>query len=236
MADPKQDQNKPQGQPLAVKEVRLDQVGRDGKTLKGRVTGKAARGDKPAEGVNLILLVGGVQTPNSPLQTNGDGDASDDFAVPMEPEINRVLIEARVETGWPVARRLVDIPTASSGSKSKAVDKVDVVATGDKSGNWTVSVAVSAEDKTPLDGIEVIFLYNGEEHPETTKKGHASHKIPVTGKFCEVDVQVPAGGQTKSLRLLGPKERVVIPRLFSGIRDAWRQAAEDSRRENERRN
>ena len=233
MANPR-NQNRPQGQPLTVREVRLDQIGRDGRTLKGRVAGKVARGDKPAEGVNLFLLVGGVQTQNSPLQTNENGEASDDFAVQMEPEINRVLIEARIENG-PSARRPFDIAAAASGPKKKVVDKVAVDATGDRDGNWTISVVVSAEDKTPIDGAGVVFLWDGKFHHATTSNGFASHQISVTGKSCEVIVQVPGGEQTKSLRLVGPKERVAIPRLFSSIRDAWHQAAEDSQTEKERR-
>ena len=233
MANPRQNQGRQHGQPLAVREVRLDQVGRDGRTLKGRVTGKVARGDKPAEGVNLFLLVGGVQTQNSPLQTNENGEASDDFAVPMEPEINRVLVEARIENG-PSARRPIDIAPASSGPKKKAVDKVAVDSSGDRDGNWIISVVVTTEDRTPIDGVTVVFLWEGKSYSTTTTSGFASHQISVTGKSCEVIVQVAGGEQTKSLRLAGPKERIVIPRAFSSIRDAWRQAAEDSRRERER--
>lgn len=209
MAANRQNQTRPQGQPLAVREVRLDQVGRDGRTLKGRVTGKAARGDKPAEGINLFLLVGGVQTQNSPLQTNENGEASDDFAVPMEPEINRVLIEARIENG-PSARKPIDIAAASSGPKKKVVDKVAVDASGDE-GNYIVSVMVSAQDRTAIEGIDVIILDGTTSSPyRTDSAGSVLHKIRFTERSRRITIHVP-GVEPQRLRLLGPKPGLGSP-------------------------
>ncbi|MEK7121746.1 MAG: hypothetical protein AAB857_03495 [Patescibacteria group bacterium] len=202
MANPR-NQNRPQGQPLAVREVRLDQVGRDGRTLKGRVAGKVARGDKPAEGVNLILLVGGVQTQNSPLQTDANGEASDDFAVPMEPEINRALIEARIEHG-PSARRPVDITAASSGPKKKVVDKVAVDASGGE-GDYIVSIMVSAQDRSAIEDIDVIILDDTEAFSyKTDSAGSTLHRISFEEKSRCITVQVP-GVEPQKLRLLGPR-------------------------------
>lgn len=211
--------NRPQGQPLSVKEVRLDQVGRGETTLKGRVAGKVARGDKPAEGVSIILLVGGIQTPNSPLQTNGDGEVSDDFMVPLEPEINRITIEARGENGWPSGRRQVDVPLVS-GPKKKNIDKVSIDASGER-GDYIVSVIVSAEDRTPIEGVEVTILDGKNAHKgKTDVTGSVNQPIVFNEPSRRITVQVP-GEKSQKLHLLGKKPELEIPIGLSFGRKFW---------------
>lgn len=197
------EQNRQQEPPLAVKEVRLDQIGRAGNILKGRVTGKVGNGNNPTEGINLFLLIGGIRTPNSPLLTDANGEASDDFAVPMEPEINRMLIEARIENG-PSAKRTVDIPAVSSGPKKKVVDKVAIDASGDE-GNYIISVMVSGQDRVAIEGIDIIILDGTTSSPyKTDSAGSVLHRINFTERSRRITIHVP-GVEPQRLRLLGPK-------------------------------
>ncbi|MDP3764674.1 MAG: hypothetical protein Q8Q95_03590 [bacterium] len=226
-------------QPVTVTDVRLEQVGRSGDRLKGRIAATAKKGGQPWSGADISFKVGGVQTPNSPLQSGDDGTANDDFDIPLDPATSRVLIEAWF-TGSNPARKFLDIATATKPSAPKKIDKLAVNATGNKNGQWVVSVMASTQDNQPVEGVEVIFLYNGESKPETLTKGVASHTILVTGKSCEVVVQAP-GIEPKTLRLAGPKEKIKVPPVPEEVKTwwqktkaAWNMAAEDSKKEKER--
>jgi len=209
---------------VSIREVRLDQFGRLGNTFSGRIAGKALRGNNPAGGVNVYFSVGGIQTPNSPLQTdNSTGEAADDFSVPLDPAITRVLIEARMDWGTTPARRMIDLPTTPGPSASKpksAVDKLAVNASG-KNGNYAVSATTADTDGKPIEGITVMFLYNGDAHAETTNAGGiATHKIAFEQKGCDVTIQV-AGVKPEVLRLLG-SARIDIPPRPDDLKGFWR--------------
>lgn len=227
-------------QPVLAADVRFEQVGRAGTTLKGKIAATAKRGNQTVPNVDIYFKVGGVLTPNSPLQSGDDGTASDDFEIPFDPAASRVLIEAWTQNQISPARKFLDVTAAAKPPGPKSIDKLAVNATGAGAGQWVVSVMASTQDNQPVDGVEIIFLYNGEAKPETLKKGIASHPILVTGKSCEVVVQAP-GVQPKSLRLAGPKEITKVPKVpesaktwWQKIKAAWNMAAEDSHREKER--
>ena len=195
---------------VSIREVRLDQFGRSGNTFTGRIAGKASQGNNPAEGVSIHFLVGGIKTPNSPLQTDATGEVTDDFSIPLDPSITRVLIEARMDWGTP-SRRMIDLPITPGPSAPKPkppADKLGVNSSG-RNGQYVVSAMVSAQDKSPIDGITVVFLEGGNEYRETTKDGGvASHKVSFTEKVREVTVQT-AGVEPVTLRLLGPTKAFI---------------------------
>lgn len=197
---------------VSIKEVRIDQFGRSGNIFTGRIAGKAFRGNDPAEGVNIHFSVGGIKTPNSPLQTEATGEVTDDFSIPLDPSISRVLIEARMDWGTP-ARRMIDLPITPGPSAPKPkppIDKLGVNSSG-RNGQYVISAVVSAENKSPIDGITVVFLEGGNEYRETTKDGGvASCKISFTEKVREVTVQT-AGLEPETLRLLGPTKTFIPP-------------------------
>lgn len=208
---------------INIKEVRLDQFGRLGNVFSGRIAGKALRGNDPAGGVNMHFLVGGIQTPNSPLQTdNMTGEVADDFSIPLDPSVTRVLIEARVGWGAP-ARRMIDLPITLGPSAPKpksAVDKLAVSASG-RDGNYIVSVAISETEGKPIEGVIVMFLYNGDAHAEATNAGGiATHKVTFEQKSCDVTIQV-AGVKPEVLRLLG-STRINIPPRPANVKGFWK--------------
>ncbi len=216
MAESKQGQ--PQQQPLAIKEVRLDQSGRSANVISGRITGKAFRGNNPAAGVNLWLFVGGTQTPNSPLLTDDSGEATDDFSVAIGSDIVRVAIEARADSGI-VGRRVVDFPSTTSSKSRPAVDKFAVNASG-RNGKYGVSAVVSDKEGKPIEGVTVMFLYDGGAYSEITNAGGmATHKITFEQKGCDVTIQV-AGIKPEVLRLLG-STRVNIPPCPAELKGFW---------------
>lgn len=207
-------------QPLTIKEIRLDQIGRSANAISGRITGKAFRGNTPASGVNLWLFVGGTQTPNSPLLTDDSGEATDDFSVPAGPDVIRVSIEARAD-GGATGRKMLDLPsTSSSAPKSRpAVDKLAVDASG-RNGKYVVSAVVSDKEGKPIGGVTVMFLYDGDARTEITNAGGvAVHQITFEQKGCEVTVQM-AGVKPETLRLLG-STRVCIPPPPNDLRGKW---------------
>lgn len=235
---PQQPRQQPQ-QPLVVTDVRLEQVGRSGSILKGRIAATAKKGNSPWSGVDINFKVGGVQTQNSPLQSGEDGSANDDFEIPLDPATSRVLIEAFTPGSNPV-RKFIDVATAAKPAGPKKIDKLAVNATGSKSGQWTISVMASAQDGTPVSGTKVLFLHDGLSEEKTTENGIASHVIFVTRKSCEVVIQAP-GIEPKTLKLAGPKEIIKVPPVpekvetwWEKIKAAWNMAAEDSQKEEER--
>ncbi len=215
-----QGQRPQQPQSLSIREVRLVQVGRVGDVVSGRIAGKAFRGNNPAEGINLSLFVGGIQTSNSPLLTNGDGECSDDFSLQVAPGVFRITVEAR--TGQASGKVMVDIPlTPSPSSKPKLVaDKLAASASG-KRGSYIISAAVSSKEGQPIDDLTVVFLVDGEIHRNKTNDGGiASQKIVFSSKTMEVIVQVGAVTPEK-LRLLGPTEAFIPPASQAGITSWW---------------
>ncbi|MEK7501203.1 MAG: hypothetical protein AAB642_03710 [Patescibacteria group bacterium] len=198
-------------QTIRIKEVWLDQIGREGGILKGRIAAKAVRGNEPASGFEIHLVVAGHQTPNSPLSTDGDGEVADEFSIPVDSAVHRILIEARAGNVLPT-RRMIDLTATTTSSKPlfKKVDKLDVVATAGSGGGYTISVTAAAEDGSPITGVPIVFSWLGQAEVKETDKGLAQCKLIVSEGSCVVEVQCP-GIETRTLRLVGPKPKIEIP-------------------------
>ncbi len=202
---PQQPRQQPQ-QPLVVTDVRLEQVGRSGSTLKGRIAATAKKGNNPWSGVDINFKVGGVQTQNSPLQSGEDGSANDDFEIPLDPATSRVLIEAYTPGSNPV-RKFIDVATAiKPPTVKKALDKIGLVATDSGDGNWAISIAAWMQDSSPATDVAIEVSHAGNiESVTTDKSGFARHRVKVTGRKSIVSFQAP--GVQKSLVLYGPKNK-----------------------------
>lgn len=110
-------------------------------------------------------------------------------------------------------------------SKSaKKIGDVDVNTSG-RDGNYVISVAVTAEDGSPMGGVPVVFLNGGEAHIKETEKGITHHTVQFTEKHREISIQVAgAKEQPEPLVLKGPS----LSRLVE-MAEAEREDGESNR-------
>lgn len=215
MARNQQNQQRQQPQmPIVAADVRLEQVGRAGATLKGKIAATTKRGNQTVSNVDTYFKVGGVLTPNSPLQSGDDGTASDDFEIPFDSATGRVLIEAWTQNQTSPSRKFLDVTTAAKPPTPKPVNIIGLSATDKNDGKWMVSIATWTQDKFPVPRAAIQLSYAGKAKIVITdENGFAKHSINVTTKNCRVVAQAP--GTQKTLDLPGPKEKIEIPEGMS---------------------
>ncbi len=165
---------------------------------------------KPAENVPVQFYRNGKKE-GDPEDTEDDGRIAKEFSSLTK---GNHFFEAQIVGTDKRSKKRIVLKEDKPKSSKKIAD-VDVNSSG-KDGNYVISVIVSAEDGSPMNGVNVVFLNGSKAITIPTENGIATHNITFTEKYREITIQIAGAKKQPDLLVLrGPSLQRLIQTAWS---------------------